>query len=141
MRTTSTPGQAAMDRDAGAPVSAAQAGRRHSRGGLADRLPSTRVREPPLYRMAKSRWEIENQGFNDGKNPVRHGAHPGTITRTVCWSTWLLTVFALDDWNGSTGRATYIGAAADPRRRSSFSACSGSVCVRPGRSIRLSCTH
>lgn len=34
-------------------------------------LSSRRVGSRSLYRMAKSRWEIENQGFNDGKN--RHG--------------------------------------------------------------------
>ncbi len=30
-----------------------------------------RVSSRTLYRLAKSRWEIENQGFNDAKN--RHG--------------------------------------------------------------------
>jgi len=26
-------------------------------------------RQPELFHIAKSRWEIENQGFNEGKNP------------------------------------------------------------------------
>lgn len=34
-------------------------------------LPSRSVGSRALYRMAKSRWQIENEGFNDGKN--RHG--------------------------------------------------------------------
>jgi hypothetical protein len=47
-----------------------------------------------FYRMAKSRWEIENQGFNDGKN--RYGMehichhHPNSILIV-----WLLTALAL----------------------------------------------
>jgi hypothetical protein len=47
-----------------------------------------------LYRMAKSRWEIENQGFNDGKN--RHGMehithhHPNSMIVG-----WLLALVAL----------------------------------------------
>jgi hypothetical protein len=51
---------------------------------------STRV----LYHRAKSRWEIENQGFNDAKN--RHGLehichhHPNSLL-----TTWLLTSLAL----------------------------------------------
>jgi hypothetical protein len=51
---------------------------------------STRV----LYHRAKSRWEIENQGFNDAKN--RHGLehichhHPNSLLIT-----WLLTSLAL----------------------------------------------
>jgi len=32
---------------------------------------SRKVDGRALYRMAKTRWEIENQGFNDAKN--RHG--------------------------------------------------------------------
>jgi hypothetical protein len=32
---------------------------------------SRQVSSFSLYRLAKSRWEVENQGFNDGKN--RHG--------------------------------------------------------------------
>jgi DDE family transposase len=47
-----------------------------------------------LYHRAKSRWEIENQGFNDAKN--RHGLghichhHPNSLLVT-----WLLTSLAL----------------------------------------------
>jgi hypothetical protein len=51
--------------------------RQHKRDGQtveADWLtnaPAPRVGSRALYRMAKSRWQIENQGFNDAKN--RHG--------------------------------------------------------------------
>jgi hypothetical protein len=47
-----------------------------------------------LYHRAKSRWEIENQGFNDAKN--RHDLehichhHPNSL-----WITWLLACLAL----------------------------------------------
>jgi hypothetical protein len=53
-----------------------------------------RVSSRALYRMAKSRWEIENQGFNDGK--TRHGLahithhHPNSLLIS-----WLLALFAL----------------------------------------------
>ena len=53
-----------------------------------------RVSGRSLYRMAKSRWEIENQGFNDAKN--RHGMehichhHPNSLLLQ-----WLITTLAL----------------------------------------------
>jgi hypothetical protein len=53
-----------------------------------------RVSGRALYRMAKSRWEIENQGFNDAKN--RHGMehichhHPNSLLLQ-----WLITALAL----------------------------------------------
>ena len=37
-------------------------------------FPSARVSGRTLYRLAKSRWEIENRGFNDAKN--RYGLEP-----------------------------------------------------------------
>jgi hypothetical protein len=47
-----------------------------------------------FYRIAKSRWEIENQGFNDGKNRygMEHICHhePNSILIV-----WLLTVLAM----------------------------------------------
>ena len=47
-----------------------------------------------FYRMAKSRWQIENQGFNDGKNRygMEHICHhePNSILIV-----WLLTLMAL----------------------------------------------
>ncbi len=47
-----------------------------------------------LYQMAKARWEIENQGFNDAKN--RHGlehiCHHDAKSLLI---SWLLTIFAL----------------------------------------------
>jgi hypothetical protein len=56
--------------------------------------PLARVSSRVLYHRAKSRWEIENQGFNDAKN--RHGLghichhHPNSLL-----TTWLLTSLAL----------------------------------------------
>ncbi len=53
-----------------------------------------RVSSRRLYQFAKSRWEIENEGFNDAK--TRHGLehishhHPNSLVIA-----WLLTMFAL----------------------------------------------
>lgn len=55
---------------------------------------ANRVGARSLYRLAKSRWEIENQGFNDAKN--RYGFehichhHAGALT-----AVWLLTLLAM----------------------------------------------
>lgn len=55
---------------------------------------SQRVSRRTLYRLAKSRWEIENQGFNDAKNRqgLKHLCHhhPNSILIG-----WLLTLLAL----------------------------------------------
>jgi len=57
-------------------------------------LPSPQISRRCLYAMAKSRWQIENQGFNDAKN--RYGLehlcdhHPESLL-----SVWLLTCLAL----------------------------------------------
>jgi len=74
--------------------------RQHKRDGtvvqaewLTD-FPIAKLGSLSFYRMAKSRWEIENQGFNDGKN--RYGMehlchhHPNSILIV-----WLLTALAL----------------------------------------------
>lgn len=47
-----------------------------------------------LYRMAKSRWEVENQGFNDAKNRYgfEHIAHHHANSLLICW---LLLILAL----------------------------------------------
>jgi hypothetical protein len=56
--------------------------------------PMTRVGPRALYAMAKSRWEIENQGFNDAKNRHAlehvHHHHPASLRIH-----WLLVMFAL----------------------------------------------
>jgi len=57
-------------------------------------FPPQRVGSRLLYRFAKSRWEIENEGFNDGKTRygmehIRHH-HPTSLLVG-----WLLTIFAL----------------------------------------------
>ncbi|MBI5086524.1 MAG: transposase [Acidobacteria bacterium] len=56
--------------------------------------PTRRADSLSLYRMAKSRWEIENQGFNDAKNRygIEHICHrePNSILLN-----WLLTFLAL----------------------------------------------
>ena len=55
---------------------------------------TTRVGPRALYGMAKSRWEIENQGFNDAKNRQAlehvHHHHPASLLIS-----WLLVMFAL----------------------------------------------
>ena len=47
-----------------------------------------------LYRMAKSRWEVENQGFNDAKNRFgfKHITHHNANSLLICW---LLLMLAL----------------------------------------------
>jgi hypothetical protein len=57
-------------------------------------LPRARVSSRVLYRFAKSRWEIENQGFNDAK--TRHGLeHIPHHHANSLLIAWLLTMFAL----------------------------------------------
>src|SRR2546422_6661517 len=57
-------------------------------------FPTRRVSSRSLYRMAKSRWEIENQGFNDAKN--RHGLqHICRHHANSLLVGWLLTLLAL----------------------------------------------
>lgn len=56
---------------------------------------STRqVGSEPLYRMAKSRWEVENQGFNDAKNRYgfEHIPHHHANSLLVCWLLLLLAL-------------------------------------------------
>jgi len=55
---------------------------------------SSQVSSRTLYQMAKSRWEIENQGFNDAKN--RHGfEHLSHHHANSLLLIWLLTALAL----------------------------------------------
>lgn len=57
-------------------------------------FPARRVSSRSLYRMAKSRWEIENQGFNEAK--TRHGLeHICHHQPNSLLLGWLLTVLAL----------------------------------------------
>ena len=57
-------------------------------------FPRHRVSSRALFRMAKSRWEIENQGFNDAKN--RYGfEHICHHQRNSLLVVWLLTCLAL----------------------------------------------
>jgi Transposase DDE domain len=57
-------------------------------------LPASKVGTLSLFKMARSRWEIENQGFNDCKS--RHGfehiCHHEPRSLLICW---LLTLLAL----------------------------------------------
>jgi Transposase DDE domain len=57
-------------------------------------FPRQRVSSRAIFRMAKSRWEIENQGFNDAKNRYgfEHICHhePHSLL-----AVWLLTCLAL----------------------------------------------
>lgn len=57
-------------------------------------LPMRKVGSASLYRLAKNRWEIENQGFNDGKN--RHGMeHICRHDANALVVNWLLAAFAM----------------------------------------------
>jgi hypothetical protein len=57
-------------------------------------FPCHRVSSRAIFRMAKSRWEIENQGFNDAKN--RYGfEHICHHERHSLLAVWLLTCLAL----------------------------------------------
>lgn len=57
-------------------------------------FPSARASRRTLYRLAKSRWEIENQGFNDAKNRygLEHICHHEANSLLVVW---LLIALAL----------------------------------------------
>jgi len=74
--------------------------RQHKRDGsvveaywLTD-FPTKTVPALALYGMAKSRWEIENQGFNDGKN--RYGLeHLGHHHHNSLLMRWLLALLAI----------------------------------------------
>jgi hypothetical protein len=57
-------------------------------------FPTRQVSARSLYHMAKSRWEIENQGFNDAKTRYgfEHIRHHHANSLLVCW---LLTALAL----------------------------------------------
>jgi len=56
--------------------------------------PTHLVDSPTLYRMAKARWEIENQGFNDTKNRygLEHICHHAAQSLL---NTWLLVLLAV----------------------------------------------
>lgn len=57
-------------------------------------FPVLQVGGQTLYRLAKNRWEIENQGFNDGKNRygMEHVTHHHANSLLV---RWLITCLAL----------------------------------------------
>jgi hypothetical protein len=57
-------------------------------------FPRRTVSSRAIFRMAKSRWEIENQGFNDAKNRYgfEHICHPEAHSLLVVW---LLTCLAM----------------------------------------------
>ena len=57
-------------------------------------FPRHLVSSRAIFRMAKSRWEIENQGFNDAKN--RYGfEHICHHERHSLLVVWLLTALAM----------------------------------------------
>ncbi len=57
-------------------------------------FPTRRLTAQTLYRLAKSRWEVENQGFNDGKNRygMSHLQHHHENSLVVCWLIMLLAM-------------------------------------------------
>jgi len=91
-------------------------------------FPAAQVSSPTLFRLAKSRWEVENQGFNEGKTAhgLEHICHPHANSLLIGW---LLVSFALTLERHSTACATCGGARTDhaPRLRSSGSCASASV--------------
>jgi hypothetical protein len=81
-----------MENGARHPLSPAQTQRPGSRGHMVDRL--RQVGSLSLYHMAKSRFEIENQGFNDAKN--RYGfEHTCHHEQNSVLLNYLLTLLAL----------------------------------------------
>jgi hypothetical protein len=56
--------------------------------------PTKKVGAQALYKMAKSRWEIENQGFNDAKNRygLEHIGHHHANSLLVRWLLGLLAI-------------------------------------------------
>jgi hypothetical protein len=56
--------------------------------------PARRLGSRSLYRLAKSRWEVENQGFNEAKNyhGLEHISHHQANSVLLGW---LLTLLAL----------------------------------------------
>jgi hypothetical protein len=74
--------------------------RQHKRDGsvvqaewLTD-FPRNKLGSLSLYRMAKSRWEIENRGFNDGKNRygMEHICHHEPNSILIVWLLILLAM-------------------------------------------------
>ena len=57
-------------------------------------FPLRQVGSRSLYHMAKSRWEIENQGFNDAKNRYGFG-HIRHHHEHSLLIVWLLTCLSL----------------------------------------------
>ena len=74
--------------------------RQHKRDGTViqaewlTNFPIQKLGSRSLYRLAKSRWEIENQGFNDGKNRygMEHICHHAPNSILIVW---LLTLLAM----------------------------------------------
>lgn len=56
--------------------------------------PPEAIGSEPLFKLAKSRWEIENQGFNDGKNRygMEHISHHDANALLVGWLLLLLSL-------------------------------------------------
>ena len=78
-------------------------------------FPSSRVGAQALFGMAKSRWEIENQGFNEAKS--RHGLeHICHHHANSLLIGWLLTILALTIER--LYRLRYLHRGTHPRRSS-----------------------
>lgn len=74
--------------------------RQHKRDGTVvqaewlTNFPIAKLGSLSFYRMAKSRWEIENQGFNDGKNRygMEHICHHEPTSILIVWLLILLAM-------------------------------------------------
>jgi hypothetical protein len=89
-------------------------------------FPRRQVGSFSLFRLAKNRWEIENQGFNDGKNRSRHGAHLPSRSQQHAGE---LAADAPCPWSskGCTGLATCTVARIRFAAPSIWSTCCGSI--------------
>jgi hypothetical protein len=65
-----------------------------SQGDWLTNLPSTKFQSLSVYRMGRSRWEIENEGFNDCKSRqgLEHICHHHSHSLLLCWLLTLLAV-------------------------------------------------
>ncbi len=57
-------------------------------------LPSRQISRRCLYAMAKTRWRVENQGFNDAKN--RYG-HEAELARSALEANGIFAIVFADD--------------------------------------------
>jgi len=77
-----------------APIPPIQTRWHHRRSRMAGELLRCQTGQPEFLPRAKSRWEIENRGFNDGKNRygMEHICHHEPISIPIVWLSILLAL-------------------------------------------------